>query len=116
MMMTWRRPDGKQDTREGECVIQQENAWMTIEQVGTNVYCFIVSRFLNNTASRRIIQDGRSQKFYFGEFGHLDFLEQFVETVDYAREASGSEANVDYLGLRRVIFVAYPLKPSDSHR
>ena len=87
---------------------------MTIEHEDTVVHPFIIRHFLHNTASRRIIQDGRSKKFHFGELSHLDFWEQFVETVDNAREVSGSEANVDYFGLLRANFEAYPPKPSDA--
>ena len=87
---------------------------MTIEQEDTIVHPFVLRQFLHNTASRRISQAGRSQKFYFGEFGYLDFWEQFVEAVDYARECSSCKANVDYIGLLRVNYEAYPLKPSDA--
>ena len=114
MMMTWRRPEGKQEAREGEGIFQQEEAWMTIEQEDTIVHPFVLRQFLHNTASRRISQDGRSQKFHLGELGHFDFWEQFVEAVDYAREFLRCKANVDYLGLLRVNYEAYPLKPSDA--
>ena len=87
---------------------------MTIEQEDTIVHPFVLRQFLHNTASRRISQDGRSKKFHLDELGHLDFWEQFVEAVDYAREFSRSKANVDYLGLIRVNYEAYPLKPSDA--
>ena len=106
-MMTLGRPEGRQEAREGECIFQQEEAWMTIEQEDAIVHPFILRLLIHNTASRRIIQDGRSKKFHFGELGHL-------ETVNYTREASGSEANVDYLGLPWVDFEAYPLRPSDA--
>ena len=112
MMMTWRRSEGKQEVREGEGIFQQEEAWMTIEQEDTIVHPFVLRQFLHNTASRRISQDGRSQKFHLGEFGHLDFWEQFDEAVDYAREFFRCKANVDYIGLLRVNYEAYPLKPS----
>ena len=56
---------------------------MTIEQEDTIVHPFIHRQFHHNAASRRIILDGRSKKFYFGELGHLDFWDKFVETVDY---------------------------------
>ena len=114
MMMTWRRPEGKQEAREGEGIFQQEEAWMTIEQEDTIVHPFVLRQFLHNTASRRISQDGRSKKFHIGELGHLYFWEQFVEAVDYAGEFSHCKANVDYLGLLRVNYEAYPLKPSDA--
>ena len=114
MMMTWRRPEGKQEAREGEGIFQQEEAWMTIKQEDTIVHPFVLRQFLHNTASRRISQDGRSKKFHFGELDHLDFLEQFVEAVDYAREFSRCKAKVDYLGLLRVNYEGYPLKPSDA--
>ena len=114
MMMTWHRHEGKQEAREGEGIFQLEEAWMNIEQEDTIVHPFILRQFLHNTASHRIIQDRRYKKFHFGELGHLDFWAQFVETVDYAREVSGSEANVDYFGLQRVNFEAYQLQPSDA--
>ena len=87
---------------------------MTIEQEDTIVHPFVLRQFLHNTASRRISQDGRSKKFHLGELGHLDFWEQFVEAVDYAREFSRCKANVDYFGLLRVNYEAYPLKPNDA--
>ena len=58
---------------------------MTIEQVDTIVHTFILRQFLHNSASRRIIQNGRSRKFHYGELCHLDFWKQFVDTVDNAR-------------------------------
>ena len=60
MMMTWRRPEGSQDAREGEGIFQQQEAWMTIEQEDTIVHPFVLRQFLHNTAYRRISQDGRS--------------------------------------------------------
>ena len=114
MMMTWRRSEGKQGAREGEGIFQQEEAGMTIEQDDTIVHPIVLRQFLHNTASRRISQDGRSQKFHLGELGHLDFWEQFAEAVDYAREFSRYKANVDYLGLLRVNYEAYPHKLSDA--
>ena len=87
---------------------------MTIEQEDTIVHPFVLGQFLHNAASRRISQDERSKKFHFGDLGHLNFWEQFVEAVDYAREFSRCKANVDYLGLLRVNYEAYPLKPSDA--
>ena len=114
MMKTWRRPESKQEAREGEGIFLQEEAWMTIEQEDTIVQPFILRQFLHNIASRRISQDGRSKKFHFGELGHRDFWEQFVEAVDYAREFSRSKANADYLGLFLVNYEAYPIKPSDA--
>ena len=86
---------------------------MIIEQEGRIVHPIILRQFLHNTASCRIILDGRSTKFHFGELGHLDFWQQYVETFDYAREFSCSEANVNYLGLHRVNIEAYPPKSSD---
>ena len=62
MMITWSRPEGKQ---EGEGIFQQEEAWMTIELEDTIVHPFILGQFLHNTECRRIIQDGRSKKFHF---------------------------------------------------
>ena len=41
MMMTWRRPGGMQEAREGECIFHQEEAWMTIEQEDAIVHLFI---------------------------------------------------------------------------
>ena len=64
--------------------------------------------------TRRISQNGRSKKFHFLELGLLDFLEQFVEAVDYAREFSRRKANVDYLGLFRANDEAYQPKTSDA--
>ena len=52
--------------------------------------------------------------FHFGELGYLDFWEQFVEADDYARVFSRSKANVDYLGLLRINYEAYPLRPIDA--
>ena len=86
MMMTMRRPEGKHEAREGEGIFKQEEAWMTIEQEDTLVHPFILRPFLHNSASRRIIQDGRSKKCHFGALCHLDFWEQFVEAADYTRE------------------------------
>ena len=106
--------EAKLEAREGEVIFQQEEARMTIEQEDTIDHPLILRQLLNNKASRRIIQDGRSKKFHFGELGHLDYREQFVQTVDYAREFSRSEANVDFLGLLRVNSEAYPHKPSDA--
>ena len=40
MMMTWRRPEGKQEARVGEGILQQEEAWLTIEQEDTTVHHF----------------------------------------------------------------------------
>ena len=57
---------------------------MTIEQEDTIVHHLILRQFLFNTASYRIILDGRSKKFHFGELGYLYFWEQYAETVDYA--------------------------------
>ena len=90
MMMTRRRPEGQQEAQEREGIFQQEEAWMTIEQVDTIVHPSVLRQFLHNAASRRISQDGRSKKFHFGDIGHLDFWEQFVEAVDYVREFSRS--------------------------
>ena len=64
MIKAWLRPEDKQEARDGEGIFQQEEAWMTTEQVDTITYPFIVRKFLNNTASRRIIQDGRSRMFH----------------------------------------------------
>ena len=114
MMMTWRRPEGKQEAQEGEGIFKQEEAWLTIEQENTIVHPFVCRQFLHNAASSRIIQDGRSKKFHFGELGHLDLWDHFVETVDNAREYSCSKVNVAYIGLLRVISEAYPPKPSDA--
>ena len=115
MMMTWRRPEGRQEAREGEGIFQQEEAWMTIDQEDMIVHPFMLRQFLHNIAYRCISQDGRSKKFHFGELSHLDLWEQFVEAADYAREFSHSKANVDYISLLRVNYEAYPLKPSDAH-
>ena len=87
---------------------------MTIEQEVAIVHPFVLRQFFHNTASRRISQDGRSKKFHFVELVHLEFWEQTVEDVVYAREFSRSMANVEYLGLLRVNYESYPLKPSDA--
>ena len=87
---------------------------MTNLQEDTIVHPVVLRQFLHNTASRRISLDGRSKKFHFGELIHLDFWEQLVEAVDYARESSSSKANVDYLGLLRVNYEAFMLKPRDA--
>ena len=50
-MITWRRLEGKQ---EGEGIIQQEEAWMAIEQEDTIVYPFVLKQFLLNIASFRM--------------------------------------------------------------
>ena len=50
MMMTWRRPEGKQESLEGEGIFQQEEAWMTIGQEDTIVHPFVLRQFLHNTA------------------------------------------------------------------
>ena len=87
---------------------------MAIEQGDTIVHFFILRQFLHNTASPRVIQDGRSKKFYFGDLGLLDFWEQFVEIVDYAGKFFRCGDNIDYLGLLRVNFEAYPPMPCDA--
>ena len=92
----------------------QEEVWITIEQEDAIVHPFILRQFFHNAASFRIMQDGRSKKSHFGELGLLEFWEQFVETVDYTKEVSSSEANVDYLCLLRVSFGAYLPKASDA--
>ena len=74
MMMTWHRPECKQEAREGEGIFLQEEAWMTIGQEDTIIHPFVLRQFLHNTASRRISQDGRFKKFHLGELGHLDIL------------------------------------------
>ena len=61
--------------REGECIFQPEEAWMTIKHEDTIVQPFVLRQFLHNTASRRISQDGRSMMFHFGVLGHLDLWE-----------------------------------------
>ena len=38
MMMTWLRPEGKQEARKEEGIFQQEEAYMTIEQEDTIVH------------------------------------------------------------------------------
>ena len=54
MMMTWRRPEGKQEARDGEGIFQQEEAWMTIEQEDTIVHPFVLRQFLNNTEKKHL--------------------------------------------------------------
>ena len=87
---------------------------MTIEQEDATVHPFMLRQFLHDAASRRIIQDGRSKRFRFGELGHLDYWEKFAETVDYAREYSRCEANADYIGIPRTSIEAFQFKPSDA--
>ena len=67
-----------------------------------------------DAASCCIIHDGRAKKFHLCKFGHLEFWEQYVETVDHAREDSGSDAHIDYLGLLWVYFEAYSIQLSDT--
>ena len=43
MMMTRRRPEGMQEAREGEGILQQEEACMAIEQEDTIDHPFILS-------------------------------------------------------------------------
>ena len=75
---------------------------------------FILGQFLHDAASHCIIQDGRSKMLHLGKLGHLEFCEQYVETVNHAREASGIKAHIDYLGLPWVYFEAYSLQLSDT--
>ena len=98
--------------REG--IFRQKEAWVTVEQNDTIAHSFILGQFLHNAASRCIIQDGRFKKFHLGKLGHLEFWEQYVETVTHASDASSSEAHIDYLGLSRVYFKAYLLQLSDT--
>ena len=114
MLMTWRNTNGKQEARKREGIFQQEKAWMTIEQRDTTAHPFILGQFLHNAASRRIIQDRRSKKFHLGKHGHLEFWEQYVETANHARDVSGSESHIDYLGLRWAYIEAYPLQLSET--
>ena len=72
---------------------------MTIEQKDTIAHPSILEQLLHNAALRYIIQDGRSMTFHLGKLGYFEFGEQYYETVNHAREVSGCEANVDYLGL-----------------
>ena len=58
MMMTWRRPEGRQEAREGDGILLQEEAWMTIEQEDTIVHPFVLRQFPHNAASRLISHDG----------------------------------------------------------
>ena len=52
--MAWRRPEGKQEAREGESIFQQEEAWMTIEQEDTIVHPFV----LRLLYSRQLLAEG----------------------------------------------------------
>ena len=114
MMMTWCRTKGRLEAWKREGIFQQEVAWVTIKQQDTIVHPFIFGQFLHDAASCCIIQDGRSKKFHLGKLGHIEFWEQYVETVNHTREVSGSEAHIDYLGLPWVYFEAYPLQLSDT--
>ena len=58
---------------------------MTIEQEDAIVHSFILGQFLQNAAFRCIIHGGISKKFHLGKLGHLEFWEQYVESVEHAR-------------------------------
>ena len=45
MMMTWRTPEYKHETLEGEGILQQEEVWMTIEQDEAIAHPFILRKF-----------------------------------------------------------------------
>ena len=79
--MTWRRPEGKQEARAGYDIFQQEEARMIIDQEDTIVHPFVLRQFLHNTASRRISQDWRSNKFNFYEPGYLDFFSSSLKLL-----------------------------------
>ena len=111
MIITWCRPDGKQEARKREGIFQQEETWMTIELDNKIVHPFIFGKLLHDATARRIIQDGRSKKFHLGKLGNLKFWEQYVKTVNHV---SDREANVDYLGLHWAYFEAYPPELSDA--
>ena len=87
---------------------------MTIEQEDTIAHPFILRQFLHDAASRCIILDWRSMMLFLGKLGHLEYWEQFVETVHHAREVSGSEAHIDYLGLPWVYIEAFVLQLSNA--
>ena len=87
---------------------------MTSEQEITIVHPSILGQFRHDAASRCIIWDGIPKKFHLGTFGHLEFWEQYVVTVNHAREVSSCEDHVDYLGLLWVYFEANPLQLSDT--
>ena len=42
MMMTWQRPESRQEAQKGEGNFQQEESWMTIEQEDTIVHPFVL--------------------------------------------------------------------------
>ena len=87
---------------------------MIVEQEDTIVHPFILGKFLHDAASCCINQNGKTKKFHHCKLGHPEFCEQYVETVDYAKDVFGSDAYVDYLGLPWVYFEAYPLSLSDT--
>ena len=101
MKMRWRHQEGKQEAWKREVIFQQDEAWVTIEKDDMNAHPFIFGQFIHDAVSRCVIQNGRSKKFNFCKFAHLELWNQYVETVDHAREASGSEA--------------YPLQLRDTH-
>ena len=107
------RSVGRRRVREKAFFSRKRPGWPSSKRIRSFIL-FVLRQFINNTASRRISQDGRSQKIHLGKLGNLDFWEQFVEAVDYAREFSRCKANVDYLVLLRVNYEAYPLKSSDA--
>ena len=88
---------------------------MIIEHKDTIAHPFILEQFLHDAVSRCIIKDRRSKKFHLGKLGHFEFWEQYVETVNHAREVSGSEARINYLGLPWVYIEAYQLSDSPLH-
>ena len=114
MIITWRRTKVKQEARKREGNFHQEEAWVTIDLKDAITHPIMLGQFLHVASSRCIIEDGRSKKFNLGKLGYLEFWEQYVETVNHAREASDSEAHIDYLGLPWDYFEAYPLQLSDA--
>ena len=55
----------------GVGILQQDEAWMTIDQEDPIVHPFIFGQFLHDAASRRIIHNGRSKKLHLGKLGSV---------------------------------------------
>ena len=70
-MITLRHLEGKQQAWKREGIFQQKEARMTIDQLDTIVYPFMLGKFLHDAASRCIIQDRGSKKFHLAKLGHL---------------------------------------------
>ena len=59
---------------------------MITKQEDAIAHMSMLGQFLHEATSRCIFQDGRSKKFLLGKLGHLEFCEQYVETVSHTRE------------------------------